>query len=98
MPRFLLTILLVTISFGLAAQSVFSYRNSGAQIILAEEETKSEKETQGTKTDNAKDKISSSPFAVGLYVYGLAALPAAFDYPLTSRGFTDNPYTPPDLI
>ena len=97
MSRFLLAILLLIISFSFLAQNVFIIKYNTEQTVLAEEEAKSEKETENSKLDNVKDKIFHSYSNNEQGNYQATALPATFEYLNISKGFTDKPYTPPDL-
>ncbi|MBD0286312.1 MAG: hypothetical protein ICV79_12940 [Flavisolibacter sp.] len=97
MSRFLLAILLLLISFSLVAQVAFFNRYNAVQTILAEEEIKSEQESEGKKVDSIKDKISPSNLYIEQRSCQVTALPAIFEYLNISKGFTDKPYTPPEL-
>ena len=97
MSRLLLAILLLFVSFGFVAQSVFIDIYQSVQTVTDEEEAKGEQESETSKLDNVKDKIFPSYSDNELYNYQSTPLPDALEYFNISKGFTDKPYTPPDL-
>ena len=96
MSKLLLAILLLIVSLSFVAENIFIFKYNIEQTILSEEEAKSEKESE-SKLDSVKDKIFSSHLTNEQYNAQAAAVPVSFEYLDISKGFTDKPYTPPEL-